>query len=135
MRKPLTLHEVLWTVKVGHNKFAVILMIWCMTSYSDHDFLINNLSQGSVQWLMTATKKKKEKIEIINNFKKSGKQKHCIKDLYFSVTAKMTNINFNHKLEGSWMCAKHQLLEVWARGQLLVLLRCLKEGRYYENRW
>ena len=55
-----------------------------MTSYLDHVFFINNLTQASVRWLMAANKKKNEKIEIeiINNFfiqksnKKSGEQKH-----------------------------------------------------------
>ena len=39
-----------------------------MTSYLDHVFFINSLNQASVRWLMAGNKKKKIKIEIINNF-------------------------------------------------------------------
>ena len=39
---------------------------------------------------------------------------------------RQTKYTFNHKLEGSWMFAKHQLLGVWAGGQVLLLLHCLK---------
>ena len=37
-----------------------------MTPYLDHVYFINNLSQGL--WLSTKWKKKKIKIQIINNF-------------------------------------------------------------------
>ena len=168
-----------------------------MTPYLDHVYFINNLSQGL--WLSTKWKKKKIKIQIINNFfysknqtKKSSEQKDWIKNLYWPITVKMTittqfskndsltphgykktlrahlksnwsqiftrfnkeievfstssfvaislslywwryqihqtKCTFNHKLVGSWMCAKHQLLGVCAGDQLLVLLHCLKAG-------
>ena len=173
-----------------------------MTSYLDHVFFINNLSQALVRWLMAANKRKKKKIkiEIINNFCCSKNQtKTAVNESIelqtyigrlvlkwqprpsfqrmifltphgykrnlranlksnwsqiftrfnreieaFSTSNFMaifpspywwrhqicqTKYTFDHKLEDSWMCAKDQLLGVWAGGQLLLLLNCLKVGR------